>query len=81
MRSSPLITLAVCAAERVVIAGMPKLPSAMHLDIVFTFADRDVVTLYRRSWTQGRGRGDHDRGSRARPRPWRGTLHDLPADP
>jgi arginine deiminase len=34
------------AAERVVIAGMPKLRSAMHLDTVFTFADRDVVTLY-----------------------------------
>ena len=25
---------------------MPKLRSAMHLDTVFTFADRDVVTLY-----------------------------------
>ncbi|MFT3874220.1 MAG: arginine deiminase [Nocardioides sp.] len=34
------------AAERVVIAGMPKLRAAMHLDTVFTFADRDVVTLY-----------------------------------
>jgi len=34
------------AAERVVVAGMPKLRSAMHLDTVFTFADRDVVTLY-----------------------------------
>ena len=34
------------AAERIVIAGMPKLRSAMHLDTVFTFADRDVVTLY-----------------------------------
>jgi arginine deiminase len=34
------------AAERVVIAGMPRLRSAMHLDTVFTFADRDVVTLY-----------------------------------
>ncbi|MFE5512374.1 arginine deiminase [Streptomyces sp. NPDC056529] len=36
------------AAERVVVAGMPKLRSAMHLDTVFTFADRDVVTLYPR---------------------------------
>jgi arginine deiminase len=35
------------AAERVVVAGMPKLRSAMHLDTVFTFADRDLVTLYR----------------------------------
>ena len=34
------------AAERVIVAGMPKLRSAMHLDTVFTFADRDVVTLY-----------------------------------
>ncbi|HEX6328247.1 MAG TPA: arginine deiminase [Jiangellaceae bacterium] len=34
------------AAERVVVAGMPKLRSAMHLDTVFTFVDRDVVTLY-----------------------------------
>jgi len=34
------------AAERVVIAGMPKLRAAMHLDTVFTFADRDIVTLF-----------------------------------
>jgi arginine deiminase len=34
------------AAERVVVAGLPQLRSAMHLDTVFTFADRDVVTLY-----------------------------------
>ncbi|WP_367046300.1 arginine deiminase [Streptomyces sp. Je 1-332] len=34
------------AAEQVVVAGMPKLRSAMHLDTVFTFADRDIVTLY-----------------------------------
>jgi arginine deiminase len=25
---------------------MPKLRAAMHLDTVFTFADRDIVTLY-----------------------------------
>jgi arginine deiminase len=35
------------AAERVIVAAMPKLRSAMHLDTVFTFADRDLVTLYR----------------------------------
>jgi arginine deiminase len=35
------------AAERVIVAGMPRLRSAMHLDTVFTFVDRDVVTLYR----------------------------------
>jgi arginine deiminase len=34
------------AAERVIVAGLPKLRSAMHLDTVFTFADRDTVTLY-----------------------------------
>src|SRR5215203_3531006 len=34
------------AAERVVVAVMPKLRAAMHLDTVFTFADRDLVTLY-----------------------------------
>lgn len=34
------------AAERVIVAGMPKLRSAMHLDTVLTFVDRDVVTLY-----------------------------------
>jgi arginine deiminase len=34
------------AAEQVIVAGMPKLRAAMHLDTVFTFADRDIVTLY-----------------------------------
>jgi arginine deiminase len=34
------------AAEKVIVAGMPKLRAAMHLDTVFTFADLDVVTLY-----------------------------------
>ncbi|HKV22790.1 MAG TPA: arginine deiminase [Mycobacterium sp.] len=34
------------AAEKVIVAGMPKLRAAMHLDTVFTFADRDVVTIY-----------------------------------
>jgi arginine deiminase len=34
------------AASRVVVAGMPKLRAAMHLDTVFTFADRDIATLY-----------------------------------
>ena len=31
------------AAEQVIVAGMPKLRAAMHLDTVFTFADRDIV--------------------------------------
>ena len=34
------------AAQRVVVAGMPRLRAAMHLDTVFTFADRDVVTAF-----------------------------------
>ena len=33
------------AAERVIVAAMPKLRAAMHLDTVFTFADRDCVLL------------------------------------
>jgi arginine deiminase len=34
------------AVEHVIVAGMPKLRSAMHLDTVFTFADRDCATVY-----------------------------------
>jgi arginine deiminase len=34
------------AAERVIVAAMPKLRAAMHLDTVFTFADRDCVLVY-----------------------------------
>ncbi|MFB6612515.1 arginine deiminase [Agromyces sp. NPDC056379] len=34
------------AAQQVIVAGMPKLRAAMHLDTVFTFADRDIVTLF-----------------------------------
>ncbi|MBK0052815.1 arginine deiminase [Stenotrophomonas sp. S39] len=34
------------AATRIIVAVMPKLRSAMHLDTVFTFADRDVVTVF-----------------------------------
>jgi arginine deiminase len=34
------------AVEQVVVAGMPRLRAAMHLDTVFTFADRDVVTVH-----------------------------------
>ncbi|GAA1868760.1 arginine deiminase [Myceligenerans crystallogenes] len=36
------------AAERVVVAGMPRLRSAMHLDTVMTFVDVDTVTVYPR---------------------------------
>jgi arginine deiminase len=34
------------AAERVIIASLPKSRAAMHLDTVFTFCDYDVVTAY-----------------------------------
>jgi arginine deiminase len=34
------------AADHVVIAAMPKLRAAMHLDTVFTFCDHDLVSLY-----------------------------------
>ena len=34
------------AAQRVIVCAMPKLRAAMHLDTVFTFADRDCVLLY-----------------------------------
>jgi arginine deiminase len=33
-------------AQRVIVAAMPKLRAAMHLDTVFTFADRDCVLIY-----------------------------------
>jgi arginine deiminase len=34
------------AAKRVVVAGLPKSRAAMHLDTVFTFCDRDLVTIF-----------------------------------
>jgi arginine deiminase len=40
------VLFAAGAAERVIAAGMPKLRAAMHLDTVFTLADRDVATAY-----------------------------------
>ena len=33
-------------ADRVIVAALPKLRAAMHLDTIFTFADRDCVLLY-----------------------------------
>jgi len=35
------------AADRIIVAMIPKMRAAMHLDTVFTFADHDVVTAYR----------------------------------
>ncbi|WP_291378684.1 arginine deiminase [Demequina sp.] len=34
------------AAEHVIVAKLPKLRTAMHLDTVFTLADRDVATVF-----------------------------------
>ena len=34
------------AVDRVMVAAMPKSRAALHLDTVFTFADRDLVLLY-----------------------------------
>ncbi|MFD8300716.1 arginine deiminase, partial [Streptomyces bauhiniae] len=34
------------AAERIIVAKIPILRTAMHLDTIFTFVDRDVVTVY-----------------------------------
>ncbi|PKQ25022.1 MAG: arginine deiminase [Actinobacteria bacterium HGW-Actinobacteria-4] len=41
-----LALFAAGAAERVIVAKMPKLRAAMHLDTVLTFADRDVATVF-----------------------------------
>lgn len=35
------------AAKRVIVCLMPKSRAAMHLDTVFSFCDRDLVTLFR----------------------------------
>jgi arginine deiminase len=34
------------AAQKVIIAGLPQSRAAMHLDTVFTFCDRDLVTVF-----------------------------------
>ncbi len=34
------------AAERVIVAGLPRSRAAMHLDTVFSFCDRDLVTVF-----------------------------------
>ncbi len=41
-----LVLFGAQAVDRVIVAGMPRLRAAMHLDTVFTFADRDCVTVY-----------------------------------
>ena len=34
------------AVERIIVAGMPRSRAAMHLDTVFSFCDRDLVTIF-----------------------------------
>jgi arginine deiminase len=34
------------AAQRIIVAGMPRSRAAMHLDTVFSFCDRDLVTIF-----------------------------------
>ncbi|WP_434656214.1 arginine deiminase [Pseudomonas sp. R3-56] len=34
------------AVERVIVAGLPRSRAAMHLDTVFSFCDRDLVTIF-----------------------------------
>jgi len=34
------------AVEKVIVAGLPKSRAAMHLDTVFSFCDRDLVTVF-----------------------------------
>ena len=34
------------AVQRIIVAGLPKSRSAMHLDTVFSFCDRDLVTIF-----------------------------------
>lgn len=34
------------AVQHIIVAGMPKSRAAMHLDTVFTFCDRDLVTVF-----------------------------------
>ncbi|WP_415774132.1 arginine deiminase [Paraburkholderia sp. J8-2] len=34
------------AVERIIVAGLPKSRAAMHLDTVFSFCDRDLVTVF-----------------------------------
>lgn len=53
------------AATRVIAARLPKSRGAMHLDTVFTFCDRDLVTVFPdvvdgiRSFSLRPGRGEH----------------------
>ncbi len=45
-RSAAAALFAAGAATRMIVAPLPRLRSAMHLDMVFTLADRDLATAY-----------------------------------
>jgi arginine deiminase len=53
------------AATRVIACQMPKSRAAMHLDTVFTFCDRDVVTVYKEVVDQIRCHSVHAAGNDA----------------
>ena len=59
-----------------IVAGMPKLRAAMHLDTVFTFADRDVVTHLSRH--RRRDADVHPAPQRQRRRAWRSSRRTKP---
>ena len=66
------------AAERVIACQMPKSRAAMHLDTVFSFLDRDAVTVFREVVDQVRCysiRGD--KNGKCEVNPDRGSILDV----
>jgi len=68
--------LASAGVERVIAALMPRDRSCMHLDTVFTFCDRDLVTVYPpvvdrlRTFSIRRGKGDASVTAQEEPAPF-----------
>jgi arginine deiminase len=66
-------------ADRVIACQMPKSRAAMHLDTVFSFLDRDAVTVFREVVDQIRcysiHRGDQDGAYAVRPE--EGSIFDV----
>ena len=66
-------------ADRVIACQMPKSRAAMHLDTVFSFLDRDAVTVFREVVDQIRcysiHRGDQDGAYEVRPE--EGSIFDV----
>jgi arginine deiminase len=67
------------AADRVIACQMPKSRAAMHLDTVFSFLDRDAITVFREVVDQIRcysiHRGDKDESYDVRPE--EGSIFDV----